>query len=192
MSGYYKNKLELLAPVNDSMEEFLISVERRALQMTKIATGDAEIAMDLVQDAMLKLVEKYSSKSSQQWRPLFYRILNNKITDFYRRKAVKDKLFVSNATGNSDLDITDAITALARPADNPDRRMQSKQRVDRLISSLYRLPPRQKQTFMLRCWEGMNTEQTAKAMSCSQSSVKTHYSRALKALRDQLEDYRDD
>ena len=70
------------------MEEFLKSIERRALQMTKLATGDGELAMDLVQDAMLKLVEKYSSKPAHQWRPLFYRVLNNKITDFYRRKAV--------------------------------------------------------------------------------------------------------
>lgn len=187
-----KYKPDLSAPVIDSMEEFLKSVERRALQMSKLATGDPEVAMDLVQDAMLKLVEKYSSKPAQQWRPLFYRILNNKITDFYRRKAVRTKLFVNNVTENSDLDISDTMIALAGPADNPDNRMQSEQRIDSLIRSIYRLPPRQKQSFMLRCWEGMSTEESAKAMNCSQSSVKTHYSRALQALRDRLEDYRDD
>lgn len=174
------------------MEDFLKSIERRALQMTKLATGDGELAMDLVQDAMLKLVEKYSSKPAHQWRPLFYRILNNKITDFYRRKAVKDKLFTSQVSEDSDSEMTGVIAAMARSADNPDNRAQSEQRVARLIASLYQLPPRQKQTFMLRCWEGLSTEQTASAMNCSQSSVKTHYSRALQALRDQLEDYRDD
>ena len=192
MSGYQKYKSDLSAPVIDSMEEFLKSVERRALQMSKLATGDPEIAMDLVQDAMLKLVEKYSSKPAQQWRPLFYRILNNKITDFYRRKAVRTKLFVDNVTEHSDSNIIDTMIALAGPADNPDNRMQSEQRIDSLIKSIYRLPPRQKQSFMLRCWEGMSTEESAKAMNCSQSSVKTHYSRALQALRDRLEDYKDD
>jgi len=161
--------------------------------MSKIATGDPEVAMDLVQDTMLKLVEKYSSKPPQEWRPLFYRILNNKITDFYRRNAVNTRLFADNLSiHDGDKDTSETIVATAQPVHNPDYQAQSGQRIERLIKSLSRLPPRQQQAFMLRCWEGMSTMQTAQVMNCSQSSVKTHYSRALQALRDRLEEYRDD
>ena len=193
MSDNNKQQKDSAALEIESMEDFLKSVERRALQMSKIATGDPELAMDLVQDTMLKLVEKYSSKPPHEWRPLFYRILNNKITDFYRRNAVKARLFASHLSINDDdRDTSETIVAMAQPVHNPDYKAQSDQRIERLIKSLSRLPARQQQAFMLRCWEGMNTMQTAQVMNCSQSSVKTHYSRALHALRDRLEEYRDD
>ena len=79
------------------MEEFLQDIERRAFHMAKMATGSREDALDIVQDTMFKLVEKYSDKNSSEWRPLFYRILNSKITDYYRRNAVKTGLSVSLA-----------------------------------------------------------------------------------------------
>ncbi len=193
MSDNIKQQKDSSELAIDSMEGFLKSVERRALQMSKIATGDPEVAMDLVQDTMLKLVEKYSSKPPQEWRPLFYRILNNKITDFYRRNAVNIRLFADNLSiHDGDKDTSETIVATAQPVHNPDYQAQSDQRIERLIKSLYRLPARQQQAFMLRCWEGMSTMQTAQVMNCSQSSVKTHYSRALQALRDRLEEYRDD
>ena len=193
MSDNIKQQKDSSELAIDSMEGFLKSVERRALQMSKIATGDPEVAMDLVQDTMLKLVEKYSSKPPQEWRPLFYRILNNKITDFYRRNAVNTRLFADNLSiHDGDKDTSETIVATAQPVHNPDYQAQSDQRIERLIKSLYRLPARQQQAFMLRCWEGMSTMQTAQVMNCSQSSVKTHYSRALQALRDRLEEYRDD
>ena len=193
MSDNIKQQKDSSELAIESMEGFLKSVERRALQMSKIATGDPEFAMDLVQDTMLKLVEKYSSKPPQEWRPLFYRILNNKITDFYRRNAVNTRLFADNLSiHDGDKDTSETIVATAQPVHNPDYQAQSDQRIERLIKSLYRLPARQQQAFMLRCWEGMSTMQTAQVMNCSQSSVKTHYSRALQALRDRLEEYRDD
>jgi RNA polymerase sigma-70 factor (ECF subfamily) len=193
MSNSRKYENDPTAPSLESMEVFLKSVERRALQMTKVAIGDPELAMDLVQETMLKLVEKYSSKSPKAWRPLFYRILNNKITDFYRRNAVKRKLFVTYfSDSDSDSEASDTINAVAQLRHNPDIQAQSNQRVEQLIKSLYKLPRRQQQAFMLRCWEGMSTAQTAQAMNCSDSSVKTHYSRALEALRELLEDYRDE
>ena len=74
------------------MEQFLKDIERRAFHMARMATGSRDDALDIVQDAMYKLVEKYSAKSADEWRPLFYRILNSKITDYYRRNGVKSRL----------------------------------------------------------------------------------------------------
>lgn len=185
-----KNAHKLLG--YSSMEEFLKTIERRAFHMARMATGDPDTAMDIVQDSMYKLVEKYGDKTAQEWKPLFYRILNSKTIDYYRRKAVRDRVFpwgtyVTNSDSDQHTDIVD-LTA-GRTSDTPDEMIMRSQRIDRIIQSVNALPRRQREAFMLRCWEGMSTIETALAMKCSQGSVKTHYSRAMHTLRDLLEDY---
>ena len=179
---------------NLSMDAFLKTVERRAFHMAKIATGDPDTALDIVQDSMYKLVEKYSDKSSIEWRPLFYRILNGKIIDQYRHKAVRDRLFPWRKTVNSDQgqSLSAIETARGRQSDQPDEMIMRAQRIKQLTKGVSALSSRQREAFMLRCWEGMSTNETAAAMRCSEGSVKTHYSRAMHALRDLLEDYRYD
>ena len=175
-----------------SIEEFLKTIERRAFHMARMATGNADSAMDIVQDSMFKLVEKYAHKKPQEWKPLFYRILNSKTTDYYRRKAVRDKVFpwskyVVNTDSDQATDIVD-LTA-GRLSETPDEMMMRSQRIDKLTGAVNALPRRQREAFMLRCWEGMSTIETAMSMKCSEGSVKTHYSRAMHSLRDMLEDY---
>ncbi len=175
-----------------SIEEFLKTIERRAFHMARMATGNADSAMDIVQDSMFKLVEKYAHKTPQEWKPLFYRILNSKTIDYYRRKAVRDKVFpwskyVVNTDSDQATDIVD-LTA-GRLSETPDEMMMRSQRIDKLTDAVNALPRRQREAFMLRCWEGMSTIDTAMTMKCSEGSVKTHYSRAMHSLRDMLEDY---
>jgi RNA polymerase sigma-70 factor (ECF subfamily) len=175
-----------------SIEEFLKTIERRAFHMARMATGNADSAMDIVQDSMFKLVEKYAHKTPQEWKPLFYRILNSKTIDYYRRKAVRDKVFpwskyVVNTDSDQATDIVD-LTA-GRLSETPDEMMMRSQRIDKLTDAVNALPRRQREAFMLRCWEGMSTIETAMSMKCSEGSVKTHYSRAMHSLRDMLEDY---
>jgi RNA polymerase sigma-70 factor (ECF subfamily) len=161
--------------------------------MSKLAIGNADASMDIVQDTMLKLVQKYSHKPSEQWRPLFFRILNNKITDYYRRQAVRKKIFLMDLKSPDEEDNDRySLVAAARHSDNPDFKLQSDRRLEKLIEAVSGLSIRQRQVFILRCWEGMSTADTASAMRCAQGSVKTHYSRALHNLRDILEEYRDD
>ena len=157
-----------------TVEQFLKHIERRAFHMARISTGNADSAMDIVQDSMYKLVEKYSTKQACGWRPLFYRILSRRLN-----------YYVS--------EITDPIDrAEGRRSETPDEMMMRSQRIQRLNYSVQQLPNRQRQAFMLRCWEGLSTIETANAMEISTGSVKTHYSRAMHALRDMLEDYRHD
>jgi RNA polymerase sigma-70 factor (ECF subfamily) len=175
-----------------SMEEFLQDIERRAFHMAKMATGSREDALDIVQDTMFKLVEKYSDKNSSEWRPLFYRILNSKITDYYRRNAVKNRL-ISLASfgmraGDKGADLIDR--AEGHRSDTPDQMLARQMQMTILSKALAQLPGRQRQAFMLRCWDGMSTALTSQAMGCSEGSVKTHYSRAMHSLRASLEDYR--
>ena len=178
-----------------TMEQFLKYIERRAFHMARLNTGDTEIALDLVQDAMYKLVQKYSAKTAGEWKPLFYQILSHKLTDYYRRKSVRDKVFVwskphSDIDQQSSVDLSENAPGLH--SETPHEMHMRNQRIAKLDQSVKQLPHRQRQAFMLRCWEGLSTIDTALAMGCSQGSVKTHYSRAMHSLREMLEDYRND
>ena len=176
----------------NSIEAFLKTIERRAFHMARMPTGNPDTAMDIVQDSMYKLVEKYADRNAHEWKPLFYRILNSKTIDYYRRKAVRDRVFPwsrydSSRENDQSADIVDL--APGRISETPDEMLMRSQRIEKITQSVNALPRRQREAFMLRCWEGMSTIETAEAMKCSQGSVKTHYSRAMHALRDLLEDY---
>jgi RNA polymerase sigma-70 factor, ECF subfamily len=174
-----------------TMDKFLESIERRAFHMAQMATGSREDALDIVQDTMYKLVEKYSGKPSAEWRPLFYRILNSKITDYYRRNAVKNRLISPASWGmKADSNGADLIDrAEGRSCEAPDQLFVRELQIKQLTTAVKQLSHRQREAFMLRCWDGMSTAITAKTMGCTEGSVKTHYSRALQRLRDSLEAY---
>jgi len=174
-----------------SMDNFLTDIERRAFHMAQMATSSRDDALDIVQDAMYKLVEKYSAKPASEWRPLFYRILNSKITDYYRRNAVKNRIISLASWGmkadDNGADLVDR--AEGRNSETPDQLFVRELQIAQLTSAVKQLPRRQREAFMLRCWEGMSTAVTAETMGCTEGSVKTHYSRALHSLRNSLEDF---
>ncbi|MFB3063538.1 MAG: RNA polymerase sigma factor [Gammaproteobacteria bacterium] len=168
------------------MESFLQDVERRAFRIARYSTGDTDEALDLVQDAMLKLVSSYSDNAAAEWPPLFYRILDNGITDWYRRRAVRGTV-MSLYQGADDAQRPDPIEAAPDPAEpGPESRAGTDEALGMLDAAIGRLPERQRQAFLLRMLEELSTEQTATAMGCSAGSVKTHYFRALKTLREEL------
>ena len=175
-----------------AMEKFLASIERKAFLMAKLATGDADISLDIVQDAMFILVKKYRNKPQDQWKPLFYRILQNRIRDWYRRSSVRNRwriwLNVQKFDGNR-VD-GDPLDTIADPSGENPAHLALRSEVSKAImSALAKLPLRQHQTFMLRFWEGLSVSETAAAMRCSEGAVKTHSARALKSLRSSLEDH---
>ena len=168
------------------MESFLQDVERRAFRIARYATGDADEALDLVQDAMLKLVKSYADKTAAEWPPLFYRILDNGITDWHRRRAARGTV-MSLYQGAEDSQQPDPVAAAPDPAEpGPEKRAGTDEALGMLDEAIGRLPERQRQAFLLRMLENLSTEQTAVAMRCSAGSVKTHYFRALKALRAEI------
>ena len=175
----------------EALNRFLAGVERRAFRMAEVATGDHEHALDIVQDAMMSLVKNYSHKSEAEWGPLFHRILQSKIRDWYRRSRTRNKVF-SWLRGNHDRD-DDGYDLIQQAADTvtlkPDSSTDNTQLMDVAVDAIRQLPPRQQQAFLLRAWEGLDVRETANAMGCSQGSVKTHYSRATRALRKMLEAY---
>ncbi|MES2636853.1 MAG: RNA polymerase sigma factor [Pseudomonadota bacterium] len=169
------------------MQTFLASIEGRAFSMAQYATGNREEALDIVQDAMMKLVQKYGAHPAEQWKPLFYSILQTRILDWHRRQSVRNRM---RSWLNWD-DADEAEDMLEQqpdtPASSPDVKLQDSQFMQSLNVELSGLPLRQQQVFLLRVWEGMDIAETAIAMQCSESSVKTHYARALQKLRQQLD-----
>ncbi len=169
-----------------NLEQFLKKVEKRAYRMAYIATSNIDDSLDIVQEAMLVLVSKYAKRNQDEWPPLFYRVLQNKIRDFYRRKKVRN--IFQNWFSSDEEDITDdPIQMIADDKiHDPVRKISGEKDILELEAALKTLPVRQQQTFLLRAWEGLDVKQTAEAMSITTGSVKTHYSRALQALREKV------
>ncbi|TFG41264.1 MAG: RNA polymerase sigma factor [Chromatiales bacterium] len=169
------------------LDHFLAEVERRALRIAEIAVRDRDEALDLVQDAMIKLVRNYSGRGTDEWTPLFYRILQNGVRDWHRRQAVRNRVMVWFQKAKPDDNDYDVIAAAADPMGrSPDEELQNSQAMQDIELAVHELPSRQREAFMLRTFEGLDVAGTAVAMGCSEGSVKTHYSRAVHALRDKL------
>jgi RNA polymerase sigma-70 factor (ECF subfamily) len=152
--------------------------------MAQIATGHDDEALDLVQEAMLKLVERYGTRDEAEWGPLFHRILQSKIRDWYRRTKVRSRwrLWLGrDEDGEEAGDPLDAIADTTIPT--ADHQLKIKEASSALDAALRTLPFRQQQAFLLRAWEELDVAQTAAAMGCSEGSVKTHYFRAIHTLR---------
>lgn len=181
--------LEEARAVPASMDAFLAQVERRAFRMAELNLGHREDALDAVQDAMLRLVKHYSDKPAQEWTPLFWGILRRRIVDLQRRRKVRS--IMVGWLGGRDED-GDEMPAW-EPADTspgPLERLTDSQSYADMAAAVKLLPQRQREAFMLRVLEGLDVAETAQAMGCSEGSVKTHLSRALQRLRDQLEEWR--
>ncbi len=169
------------------LNQFLAEVERRALRIAEIAVRDRDEALDLVQNAMIKLVSNYAGRPQAEWTPLFYRILQNGVRDWHRRQKVKNRVMVWFGRGKSDSDEYDVVASAPDLAGrSPEQELQTGQTMQKLESAVHALPGRQREAFMLRTFEGLDVAGTAVAMGCSQGSVKTHYSRAIHTLRDKL------
>jgi RNA polymerase sigma-70 factor (ECF subfamily) len=164
-------------------------VERRAFKQALFAVRDEDSALDIVQDSMLKLAEKYAAKPPAQLPMLFQRILQNTIRDFYRRQKVRSlwTTLISALYPGEDEEERDPLDTLrptegSQPFDGPLERLQQTQGIAIIEQALESLPSRQRQAFLLRYWEEMDVAETAAIMGCSEGSVKTHCSRAAHTL----------
>jgi RNA polymerase sigma-70 factor (ECF subfamily) len=170
-----------------ALNQFLAGVELKAFKIAQAALRHEDDALDAVQDAMLQLVRAYADRPAEEWKPLFYRILENRIRDLQRRRTVRGRVIAwLPFRGDDDDDEPDPIAQAPSPEPQPPRRLELDQAVTALEKALGELPRRQQQAFLRRALEGLDVAATAAAMGCSQGSVKTHYFRALRALRAQL------
>lgn len=171
------------------LSDFLKGVERRAFKQAQYAVRDADAALDIVQDAMMKLSEKYADRPAAELPLLFTRILQNATYDFFRRQKVRSTwvtLFSALSPGNDD-DNSDPLETLeampgSQAAESAADEVERSQTVAIIEEEVARLPTRQREAFLMRYWEDMDVAETASLMGCSEGSVKTHCSRATHAL----------
>lgn len=168
---------------------FLEAVEKRAFKQALFAVRNEETALDIVQDAMLKLSERYGDRPAEELPPLFQRILQNTIKDCYRRQKVRSiwTILLSTLSGGDGEEETDPLETLIIEEESsanttPHGMLLQTQVIAIIEQEIEKLPLRQRQAFLMRYWEDMDTAETAIAMGCSEGSVKTHCSRATQAL----------
>jgi len=175
------------------LSQFLSMVERRAYKQALYAMHNEHTALDIVQDAMIKLAEKYGDKPVAEFPMLFQRILQNTIRDYHRRQKVRNAwtTLFSSLTPKNESEEYDPLDSLkddenqSAPA-TPEESLQQQQIVGLIEQAIGKLSPRQREAFLLRYWEEMDTAETAAIMGCSEGSVKIHCSRATHALAEAL------
>jgi RNA polymerase sigma-70 factor (ECF subfamily) len=175
---------------HQEISAFLAEVERRAFKQAMFAVRDEHSAVDVVQDAMLKLTEKYADKPPAELPMLFQRILQNTIHDHFRRQKVRSTwttLLSALGKGDEKDEDYDPLETLSAKSDSnanadPAQQFEQGQIMSQIEKALARLPARQREAFLLRYWEELDVAEAAAAMGCSEGSVKTHCSRAVHAL----------
>lgn len=175
------------------LSSFLAEVERRAFKQAFFAVRDEEAALDIVQDSMMRLSEKYGGNPAGELPLLFQRILQNAIRDYYRRTRTRTDRFISiSVFEGDDDDATDPFEHIefdngVNPFATPHDALHQTETLRLVEEALQQLPPRQREAFLLRYWEGLDIAETAAVMGCTEGSVKTHCSRATHTLAAALE-----
>ncbi len=178
------------SPFLDELNEFLASVERRAFKRTAFAVRDEDAALDIVQDAMIRLCTNYAEKPAKEWPMLFQRILSNATLDWFRRQKVRNAVFQNmgdleasiSGDESGDLDLLEILDIDVPSTEGAEDSASRTELLSQIEEEISELPGRQREAFLLRYWEELDVAETAMAMGCSEGSVKTHCSRAVAAL----------
>lgn len=175
------------------LSDFLKSVEKRAFKRVVYAVRDDDAALDIVQESMIRLAEKYIDRPAQELPLVFQRILSNATMDWFRRQKVRNAVVrnfseFESTSEDGDFDLLETLithddsTATESASDSVSR----SQILLAIEGEVAQLPTRQREAFLLRYWEELDVAETAAAMGCSEGSVKTHCSRAVHALANAL------
>lgn len=175
------------APPPRTMDAFLASVELKAFHMARYQLRDREAALDVVQDSMLKLIERYAHKPPAEWPALFFTIVKHRITDVHRYRKLHEginkvvSLFGGEREDGS-YDLGEAAT-IAAPERTPEENLVAQRERAAIDAAMMQLPDRQRQVFVLREWQELSVKETAQVLGCTDGTVKQHHFRALKSLR---------
>lgn len=178
----------------EELNAFLKSVERRAFKRTVYAVRDEDAALDIVQDAMIRLTQSYADRPANEWPMLFQRIVSNATLDWFRRQKVRNAVFMnigdleaSVGDDDGDFDLLESLRLEQAGTEGADDAATRTEMLTQIEEEIQKLPARQREAFLLRYWEELDVAETAAAMGCSEGSVKTHCSRAVQALAKALQ-----
>lgn len=188
-----RNRTPTALATDKELSDFLKSVEKRAFKRAVYAVRSDDSALDIVQEAMIKLAEKYADRPAAELPLIFQRILSNATMDWFRREKVRNAVMTNlsefeSSEPDGDFDLLETLQAIegslgTESASDAVARAQILRIIDAQVAEL---PTRQREAFLLRYWEEFDVAETAVAMGCSEGSVKTHCSRAVHALAKSL------
>jgi RNA polymerase sigma-70 factor, ECF subfamily len=175
------------------LSDFLKSVEKRAFKRAFYTVRDEQAALDIVQESMISLAEKYVDRPAAELPLIFQRILSNQAIDCLRKNKVKNSIFrnfsdFESNSENEDFDILEVLDnlSLAPSFPTPAETLSQSQVIQIIEKELNLLPARQREAFLLRYWEELDVSESAAVMGCSEGSVKTHCFRAVHTLANAL------
>ena len=178
---------------DQELAQFLKDVQRRAFRRTVFSVRDEDAALDIVQDAMIRLAQRYALRPAEELPLLFQRILVIATMDWFRRQKVRDAVIspLSDLERPDDIDGADLPGQADAAQDDPwaqgaDHTVMRQELLLLIEAEIAALPARQREAFLLRYWEEFDVNETAQIMGCSQGSVKTHCSRAVQSLANSL------
>ncbi len=184
-----RRRLRKLLANEKELSDFLKSAEKRAFKRTVYAVRDEDAALDIVQDAMIRLAEKYADRPVAELPLIFGRILSNATMDWFRRQKVRQATLqnfsdLEPAGDDNEIDLLEVLESgdPGRSHPEPSEALSREQTLALIEAELAALPPRQREAFLLRYWEELDTAETALAMGCTEGSVKTHCFRAVQSL----------
>ncbi|MEO6365634.1 MAG: RNA polymerase sigma factor [Luteimonas sp.] len=172
-----------------TLDAFLAGIGSRAFRFAELGLRNRDDALDAVQDAMMKMLA-YAERPAMEWTPLFWSILRSRIVDTQRRRTFRLRWLSFDGARMDGDDAREDSVDWAADGPDPARSHDGREAYGRFAVALQALPRRQREAFSLRVLEELDVADTARAMGCSEGSVKTHLSRARSALQKQLEDWR--
>jgi RNA polymerase sigma-70 factor, ECF subfamily len=174
---------------DQELTNFLRGVEKRAFKRTVFAVRDEDAALDIVQDAMIRVAERYGDRPAEELPLVFQRILSNATMDWFRRQKVRKAVLtnmsdIEAGAEDADFDLLESLEAQesSEGTESAAEAVGRAQILRAIEGEIEALPARQREAFLLRYWEEFDVAETADAMGCSEGSVKTHCSRAVHAL----------
>jgi len=168
--------------LNQKLDAFFRDCQKQAYSIAYVSVKNKSDSLDIVQNTMMAFIKYYQTKPEDQWRPLFYKVLQNKINDHFRSKKRWFNLF-----SHTNEEIEDPITEInENRRDSPNKNFENNEINIHVSQAISQLPERQRQAVVYRLWQGFSVKETADIMKISQGSIKTHLSRALSNLKGQL------
>lgn len=169
------------------IDDFLKANEKKAFRKINYQIKNEYDSLDIVQEAMIKLVQNYQTNPIGEYSSIFNTILHNCLVDFLRKENLNKKYFKdysNDAEEENNYILFDSEMFNNNFYDKSiEEKIIDKDKMQQIMDAIQNLPTRQSEAFLLRYFDELSIEETAKVMNCSQGSVKTHCSRAIIALK---------
>jgi len=170
----------VLAGCTEAFEPLVSPYRRPLLGLAWRLTRNAEDAREVAQEALLKAFRSLAGyDASRSFRNWLFQIAANEARDRYRKRARETAAF------DGLVERSPSATA-GSAADGPEAGRERQETRSDILRSLAVLSPREREVLVLRDLEDCDVAETARALGCSNLSVRVHLSAARRKLREIL------